>query len=102
LYRGETTRRAQLAETSGYAGLRRFLFSGLGFDWAYDWLLVRPYKRISNFIRRDFFDYVYKGIGLLNIGFNLVFSGAQTGKVRWYLAGIGFGTVVAIGVMILL
>ena len=102
LYRSEIKRRDQLAEIAAYRGLRRFLFSGLAFDWVYDRLFVRPYKWLSHFFRRDFFDYLYKGIGLLNIGFNLVFSGAQTGRVRWYLAGIGFGAVVAVGVMMFL
>ncbi len=102
LYLRDSKRAERLTDTAGYVGLRRFLFSGLAFDWAYNWLFVRPYRRISRFLKADFIDYIYRAIALLNVGFNLLFSGAQTGRIRWYLAGIGFGAVVAIGVMMLL
>lgn len=101
VYKAEIAKRSALVSPEVYRGLRRFLFSGLAFDWAYKWAFERPYAAIAHFLRGDFIDWIYRFIAWLNGLFNKLFSSAQTGKVRWYLAGIGFGTVVALGAIVL-
>ncbi len=80
----------------------RFLFSGLGFDWIYDRALVRPFLRLCRAAKGDFIDSIYEGIALLSRLCYLVFSSTETGRVRWYAAGIVFGSIVLVAIAVFL
>jgi NADH-quinone oxidoreductase subunit L len=80
----------------------RFLFSGWGFDWLYDRILVFPFLRLCRLAKDDFVDSVYDGLALWSRLFHLVLSGSETGRVRWYAAGIVFGSVVLVALVVLL
>jgi NADH-quinone oxidoreductase subunit L len=99
-------RRPQLAEglvrTNLGLTLRRFWFSGWGFDWLYDKLLVQPYTYLAQINKNDFIDLMYQGIAWLNQTLHRLLSQTQTGKVRWYAMGIAFGAVVTIAVVVFL
>jgi len=59
-------KRPALAEELGRSGtgafLSRFWFSGWGFDWLYDSVIVRPYVWVARLIKDDVFDFLYAGI----------------------------------------
>ena len=84
----------------GIARLQRLSFSGLGFDRMYDRVLVRPFLWLVRVNRDDIFDAAYNlvasGIRLAHHGL----SGTQTGVLRWYAAGMVFGTVLLLGVAV--
>jgi len=84
----------------GIARLQRLSFSGLGFDRLYDLVLVRPFLWLVRVNRDDIFDAGYNrvasGIRLAHHGL----SGTQTGVLRWYAAGMVFGTVLLLAVVI--
>jgi NADH-quinone oxidoreductase subunit L len=84
----------------GIARLQRLSFSGLGFDRLYDRVLVRPFLWLVRGNRDDIFDAAYNlvasGIRLAHHGL----SGTQTGVLRWYAAGMVFGTVLLLGVAV--
>jgi len=101
IYRAGLKRREILAAPEAYRGARRFLYSGLAFDWLYDILFVRPYAAVSRFLRSDLIEWIYRLIAWINTSFSFLFRSVQTGRLRWYLAGIGFGAVVTVGVIAL-
>ncbi len=100
LYRRGLPQQARLAEPAGFRGLRRFLFSGLGFDWLDALLLVNPFLAVARFLKGDFIEYLYSAIGAVNSGAGRLLASAQSGKVRWYLAGLALGAVVAVGLVV--
>jgi NADH-quinone oxidoreductase subunit L len=82
--------------------LHRLWFADWGFDWMYDTLLVRPYKWFARANRNDFFDAIYDGLsGICEIA-NLILSAIQTGRVRWYAAGVTVGAIIVIYILVLL
>jgi NADH-quinone oxidoreductase subunit L len=84
------------------AALHKLWFEGWGFDRLYDVLLVRPLVWLARVNRADFIDGFYRAIGAAGDGLHLVLRLTQTGHVRWYAAGVAFGAIVAIAVLVLL
>lgn len=82
------------------AAIHRFLLGGFGFDRLYDTLFVRPYWWIATANRKDYIDWLYRGIAMTVKALHLGLSLTQTGKVRQYAAGIAIGAVVAAGIAI--
>ncbi len=82
--------------------LHRIWFSGWGFDWLYDLLLVRPFVWFARSNKDDFTDLVYLGMIWLTGRFNILLSLSQNGKVRFYAAGIAFGAVVVVAIAVFL
>jgi NADH-quinone oxidoreductase subunit L len=76
-----------------------FLFQGWNFDLLYDKFIVQPFVWTARLNRKDFIDYIYKGITKLGLILNSVLSFTQSGKVRWYAAGIAVGAVIIIGIV---
>ena len=79
-----------------------FLFRGWNFDLLYDTFIVQPFVRTARLNRRDVTDSIYTGIVRLTGILNRALSFTQSGKVRWYAAGIAVGAVVLIGIAELL
>ena len=80
----------------------RFLQNGWGFDWLYDTLFVRPFVWIARVNVRDVVDRLFDGIGALLLLFSRAFRWTQSGKVRWYAAGIAGGAVLIVVAVVLL
>jgi NADH-quinone oxidoreductase subunit L len=102
-----------------------FWFSGWGFDWLYerliihpyvrlatvsrddifDWmaiqLVARPYAALARFSKADLFDAFFGWIAELNAVVARALSRLQSGYVRWYAAGIVMGAIILIGVAVL-
>jgi NADH-quinone oxidoreductase subunit L len=80
--------------------LHRFWFSGWGFDWLYDWILVRPYAFLARVNRQDVIDDFFTGLseaaGLGHRGL----SATQNGRMRTYAAGLAAGAAVVLAMVV--
>jgi NADH-quinone oxidoreductase subunit L len=97
-------RRARLLTwwTHSFFGQRadQFLLVGWGFDWLYDRLIVQPYVWLSWTNSKDIIDLFYSGLAWSAKLSNRALSATQSGKVRWYAAGIALGAVIVIAIMV--
>ncbi|PWT97341.1 MAG: NADH-quinone oxidoreductase subunit L, partial [Bacteroidetes bacterium] len=82
--------------------IRNFFYSGWGFDYLYDAVLVRPFVWITKLNKSDIFDSIYNGIANLNIYLNRLLSVTQSGSLRWYVAGVLIGILFILTIQILL
>ena len=82
--------------------LRRFWYSGWGFDWVYNRLFVWPIVWFAKANKGDVVDYFFDGVAWLAGSLNHVLSLTQTGRVRWYALGLAIGAVILIGAVIFL
>ncbi|WP_456442650.1 NADH-quinone oxidoreductase subunit L [Caldithrix abyssi] len=83
-------------------GLQQFLLSGLGFDWLYERVFIRPYVWIARINKRDFIDLIYVFLPWISRQFHYLFKLTQTGKVRRYIVGIALGVLVSITIVVIL
>lgn len=84
------------------ASIHSLLRIGWAFDWFYDKIFVKPYIYAAQINRRDFIDRIYDGIANLFENINRLFSMMVSGKLRWYIACIAIGSVIILGIIILL
>ncbi len=77
--------------------LQRFWFSGWGFDWLYQKLLVNPFMWLVRANKKDVVDSFYHLIAWLIRLLHRLLSMSQTGRVQWYAAGIALGVVAIVG-----
>lgn len=88
--------------TSGFSrALHDFWFEDWGFDWLYDRLFVRPFLWVARMNRRDAVDRVFDFIAELSRDAHHALSLTESGRLRWYAAGIGAGAVIFLGVALL-
>lgn len=80
--------------------LHRFWFSDWAMDWLYDRVFVRPISWVARMNKGDIIDGFYKGVGLLNKGIWKVLSSTESGRLRWYAAGITAGSIIYIAVVL--
>jgi NADH-quinone oxidoreductase subunit L len=90
--------RAQAWITEG--GLRRFWHAGWGFDWLYDLIFVRPFYWVARVNRHDVVDDIYSGVAWLSRIFHRLLSYTQTGRLRWYAAGLAGGSVIIVAIAV--
>jgi NADH-quinone oxidoreductase subunit L len=83
-------------------GLQQLWLSGWGFDWIYDRLLVRPFLWVTRKSGSDLADVPIRGLGKIAMLGNRALRLTQTGRVRWYAAGLAMGTVALLAVAFLL
>jgi NADH-quinone oxidoreductase subunit L len=91
-----------LVRTSWGTMLQRLWFAGWGFDWLDNEFIVRPFVWLANLDKDDAIDLVYQGIAWLAKASHRVLSRTQTGRLRWYAAGIALGAVLVIGMAVFL
>ncbi len=91
-----------ITDTRWGGNLKRFFLSGLGFDWVYERLFIRPYVWIARINKRDFIDLFFVFLPWLSRQFHYAFSYTQSGKVRRYIWGIALGAVVSITIVVFL
>lgn len=92
--------RAAMSQSRISLALERLWFSGWGFDWVYNALLVRPFVAIARANRKDIVDAVYTGIAVLMEFLHHRLAQTQTGLLRWYAAGVSAGTVVILVIVL--
>ncbi len=92
------------AAASGGLGraLHRWWYTGWGMDWLYDRVFVRPVEWAARVNKGDFVDAVYNGMAWLAALAWRVLGGTQTGRVRWYAAGLAGGAAVLVAITLLL
>jgi NADH-quinone oxidoreductase subunit L len=93
---------AALASSMAGSALHRFWFSDWGMDWLYDRLFVKPLVWLARINKSDFIDGFYTGIARMNELAWRILSRTETGRLRWYAAGIAAGSVVFIAVVLFL
>jgi NADH-quinone oxidoreductase subunit L len=91
-------RRRRGAETA-LGALGRFWLEGWGFDRLYEACLVRPYVWLARVDREDAVDWIYRGLAGLALALHRGLSATQTGRVRWYAAGVAAGALVLIALV---
>jgi len=92
----------QMALSRPGRALHRFWFADWGFDWLYDHALVRPVVWFARVNKGDVVDAPYRGIARVSQVLHHGLSLTETGRVRWYAAGIAAGAVVFVGIALIL
>jgi NADH-quinone oxidoreductase subunit L len=82
--------------------LHRWWFADWGFDWVYQELFVGPYIVLARINRSDFVDLFYRGLALISRVINGLLSSTVNGNVRWYVAALAGGAVIAVGLVVIL
>jgi NADH-quinone oxidoreductase subunit L len=82
--------------------ITRFLLGGWGFDFLYDRLFVRPFVFVTRINRSDVVDLLYKGVERVNLGAHRLLNRTQSGKLRWYVAGVLAGAIILIAIVVTL
>jgi len=81
--------------------IHRFWFAGWGFDWLYDRLFVRPLLWLARVAARDGIDHIYGALaGAAGLGWR-VLARTQTGRIRWYAAGLTAGALIVTTLVLL-
>ena len=80
----------------------RLWLSGWGFDRVYDFLIVRPFLYLTAALKGEPVDSPFRRLAKATQALNLLLARTQTGKVRWYAAGITAGAVLALSAAVLL
>lgn len=75
-------------------------FADWGFDWIYDKVFVQPFGWASEINKSDFIDAFYTGVAWLAQWFYRGLSRTETGRVRWYAAGLAAGSVLFLAVVL--
>jgi len=90
------------ALVSGAVGrsLHQWWFADWGFDWIYDNVFVQPFVWASEINKSDFIDTFYSGVAWLVQWFYRGLSRTETGRVRWYAAGMAAGSVLFLAVVL--
>ncbi len=81
--------------------LWRFWHAAAGFDWLYDRLLVRPVLWAARVGRDDVIDSIYDGIAWMTRAVHQQVRLTQTGRVRFYTAGLAVGSISLIAFVVL-
>jgi len=92
----------KLTGTALGSRLQRLWFAGWGFDRLYDAVCVRPYVRLAAMSRNDVIDYFSDAAARLSRTCYRALTYTQTGRVRWYAAGIAIGAAVCIAMVVLI
>lgn len=80
--------------------LHQWWFADWGLDWIYDKVFVQPFIWISETNKKDFIDALYSGVASLTQWFYRILSSTETGRVRWYAAGMAAGSVLFIAMVL--
>jgi NADH-quinone oxidoreductase subunit L len=83
-----------LASQPAFQAVHRFWAAGWGFDWLYDRLFVRPVTWFAAADRHDAIDRVYDGLAWGGRASWAALRRTETGRVRWYAAGVTIGALV--------
>jgi NADH-quinone oxidoreductase subunit L len=80
--------------------LHQWWFADWGFDWIYDKVFVQPFIWASEINESDFVDAFYRAVAWLAQSSYRGLSRTETGRVRWYAAGMAAGSVLFLAVVL--
>jgi NADH-quinone oxidoreductase subunit L len=83
------------------SALARVCRAGLGFDWVYDRLIVRPFLFVARLNRNDVVDFVYADLARTSRLAHLALSRSETGRLRWYVGWVAAGSLAVIAIVAL-
>ena len=89
----------QLLGTEFAENVRRFWYSGWGFDWLYDRVVVVPFVALARMNKNDFVDLVFKVVASITRGVHHVLAVIQNGRLRWYAWNMALGLVLVFAVV---
>jgi NADH-quinone oxidoreductase subunit L len=81
--------------------LEQLWLAGWGFDWFYDKLLVRPFQWLTRKSASDLVDVPINGLAQMTVLGYRALRLTQTGRMRWYAAGLAMGTVATLAIALL-
>ena len=99
LFLGQRRPITWLAGTPVGRGLTRWWLHGWGFDALYDTLLVRPFIWFSKVNIRDGIDLAILSIPSALRAFNGVLVRTESGRLRWYAAGMAGGALLVVAMV---
>src|SRR5580693_3910559 len=79
--------------------LAQWWFQDWGFDWLYDRLLVRPFVWFARVNIRDGIDLAILAIPAALRALNGALVRTETGRIRWYAAGMAAGAVLVVAMV---
>lgn len=100
MYQRRRSSTEQVLAQPFWTAAMRFLHGGMGFDWLYERLCIRPYVWLARVNRGDVVDAVYTSLARLGVQSYRALSAAQNGRVRWYAAGIAVGAILFIVMLV--
>lgn len=100
LWLGNDVLVSKVAATSIGRLLSKFWFHAWGFDWLYDQLFVRTYLFVARLLRKDPIDATLDSLRFVVTGSNKGLALSENGQVRWYVASIGIGAVIVLGLLL--
>jgi NADH-quinone oxidoreductase subunit L len=101
LYHPGHVRPGRAPARAARAAVKRLAAAGWGFDFLYDRMLVRPFLRVAVAGREDPADLPFSGLAWYALHGHRLLIRAQSGKLRWYAAGVAIGAIVALGIAVL-
>jgi NADH-quinone oxidoreductase subunit L len=96
LFLGQRRLLARLAESQPAKLLARWWQQGWGFDWLYAQLFVRPFVWFARLNIRDGIDLAILAVPAVLRALNGALVRSETGRIRWYAAGMAAGAVLLI------
>jgi NADH-quinone oxidoreductase subunit L len=90
-----------LARFPEWAAVRRLALEGFGFDRLYGAMIVQPFVHLTRANAQDFVDWLYVCLAEVARLLHGLMSRAQTGRVRWYAAGIALGALLMLALVVL-
>ena len=90
-YGSRRTSVSRIAETPLGRALGPFWFSGWGFDWVYERVIIRPFVAIARVNKSDAVDLIFRGVVLVAQVVNRALSVMHNGRLRWYALNVGVG-----------
>jgi len=91
---------AAIERTPAAQAVAGFWRRGWGFDGLYARVVERPFVALARASRNEVVDAVVAGIVALARAGHTLASAAQTGRLRWYAANMGVGTVVFVMIVL--
>ncbi|AOR59475.1 NADH-quinone oxidoreductase subunit L [Pectobacterium parmentieri] len=76
-------------------------FHAWGFDWLYDHVFVKPYLAIAKLLQRDPLNALMTLPAIVTRWGNRGLALSANGQLRWYVASMGFGAVLVLGLLLL-
>jgi NADH-quinone oxidoreductase subunit L len=99
LFLGQRRLVTWLAGTSPGRLIARWWVQDWGFDWLYDRLLVRPFVWFARANIRDGIDLAILAIPAALRALNGALVRTETGRIRWYAAGMAAGAVLVVAML---
>ncbi|MDP2735927.1 MAG: proton-conducting transporter membrane subunit, partial [bacterium] len=91
-----------LVQTAAGGLLKRFWFSGWGFEWFYHLVFLRPFLWFTRINKNDFFDLLSRAPARVSVLSHEALRETQSGNVRWYGAVFVLGAVIMVAVAVFL